>query len=186
MPEPGRFCNGPPASFRGNPRNSLRDSAGSAAGSARQAGRRLEKRTGSASKRRNRSCPCRAQPCAPAPPRRRRTTCKAFGCRSPPIAPSRQRPRLIARAKDMHYYTPEGRRDPRCHGGPVVLQCRAQSPADRRGDPGAGGRARFRPDLPVRASERVPGWRRAWPSLRPAISTTCSSAIPDPKPPTRR
>ena len=46
-----------------------------------------------------------------------------------PFTPNRafkKRPRLIARAKDMHYYTPEGRADPRRHGGAVVLQRRPQ------------------------------------------------------------
>ena len=44
----------------------------------------------------------------------RQSSCRAqrpgslSGCRSRPTAPSR-RPRLIARAKDMHYYTPDGR-----------------------------------------------------------------------------
>ena len=176
MPEPGRFCNGPPASFRGNPRNSLRDSAGSAAGSARQAGRRLEKRTGSASKRRNRSCPCRAQPCAPAPPRRRRTTSKRFGCRSPPTAhfkaaaaPDRAAPRtcIITRRK-------AGRSSTRRRA------CGAAMPGtdrqrDRRGDPGTGGRARFRAHLSIRPSEAHSSWPRSSPNLRPAISTTSSS-----------
>ncbi len=34
------------------------------------------------------------------------------------------RPRLIARAKDMHYYTPEGRAVLDARGGLVVHQCR--------------------------------------------------------------
>ncbi len=34
------------------------------------------------------------------------------------------RPRMIARAKDMHYYTPEGKAGPRRRRGPVVHQCR--------------------------------------------------------------
>ena len=44
-----------------------------------------------------------------------------------PFTPNRafkKRPRLIARSKDMHYYTPEGRADPRRHRGFVVLQRR--------------------------------------------------------------
>ena len=72
------------------------------------------------------------------------------GCRSPPTAPSRQRPRMVARAKDMHYYTPEGRPILDGAAGPVVLQRRPQPRPDRRGDPGAGGRARLRARLPVR------------------------------------
>ena len=32
-----------------------------------------------------------------------------FGCRSRPTALSRRAPRLIASAKDMHYFTPDGR-----------------------------------------------------------------------------
>ena len=35
------------------------------------------------------------------------------------------RPRMIARAKDMHYYTPEGRPVLDGAAGPVVHQCRA-------------------------------------------------------------
>ena len=84
-----------------------------------------------------------------------RTTSKRSGCRSPPTAPSRRRPRLIARAKDMHYYTPEGRPILDGAAGPVVHQRRPQPRSDRAGDPGAGGRARLRADLPVRPSARL-------------------------------
>jgi beta-alanine--pyruvate transaminase len=48
----------------------------------------------------------------------------------------KQRPRLIARAKDMHYYTPEGRPILDATAG---LWCWAQSRADRGGDPGTSG-----------------------------------------------
>ena len=65
------------------------------------------------------------------------------------------RPRLIARAKDMHYYTPEGRPILDGAAGPVVHQRRPQPRPDRRGDPEAGGRARLRADLPVRPSARL-------------------------------
>ena len=44
-----------------------------------------------------------------------------------PFTPNRafkRAPRLIARAKDMHYYTPEGRAGARRHRRPVVHQCR--------------------------------------------------------------
>ena len=34
------------------------------------------------------------------------------------------RPRLIARAKDMHYFTPDGAQAARRLGRPVVHQCR--------------------------------------------------------------
>ncbi len=36
----------------------------------------------------------------------------------------KKRPRLIARAKDMHYYDMTGRAGARCDRGPVVLKCR--------------------------------------------------------------
>ena len=45
-----------------------------------------------------------------------------------PFTPNRafkKRPRLIARSKDMHYYTPEGRADPRRH----ARRCGAATPA---------------------------------------------------------
>ncbi len=70
-------------------------------------------------------------------------------------APSRSAPRLIARAKDMHYYTPDGRE---LLDGTAGLWCSNAGhnrAADRRGDPGAGGRARLRAGVPVRPSEGV-------------------------------
>ncbi len=65
------------------------------------------------------------------------------------------RPRLIARAKDMHYYTPEGR--PILDGAAGLWCTNAGHNRDPivRGDPEAGGRARFRADLPVRPSARL-------------------------------
>ena len=68
----------------------------------------------------------------------------------------KKNPRMIARAKDMHYITPEGPQDLRRRRGPVVLQRRAQPPADRRGHPEAGGRARLRAHLPVRPPQGLP------------------------------
>ena len=35
----------------------------------------------------------------------------------------KQRPRIVSRAKDMYYYTPEGRADDRRLRGPLVRQC---------------------------------------------------------------
>ena len=67
----------------------------------------------------------------------------------------KSRPRLIARAKDMYYYTPEGRRDPRRRRRLVVLQCRAQPRPDRGRDPAPGGRARFRAVISVHPSARL-------------------------------
>ena len=65
------------------------------------------------------------------------------------------RPRLIARAKDMHYYTPEGR--PILDGAAGLWCTNAGHNRDPivAGDPGAGGRARLRADLPVRPSARL-------------------------------
>ena len=89
----------------------------------------------------------------------------------------KQRPRMIARAKDMHYYTPDGREV--LDGAAGLWCCNAghNRDADRRGDPEAGGRARLFARLPVRPPEgvraRVPHRR----SSRRAISITCSSAI---------
>ena len=106
-----------------------------------------------------------------------------------PFTPNRafkKRPRLISRAKDMHYYTPEGPRDPRRDGGAVVLQRRPQPPADRRGDPAPGGRARFLADLPVRPSHGVRSSPRASPRWRRAISIMSSSPIPARRPATPR
>ena len=63
-----------------------------------------------------------------------------------PFTPNRafkKAPRLIARAKDMHYYTARRPRRARRHGRPVVLQRRPQPRPDRRGDPAPGGRARL-------------------------------------------
>src|ERR1044071_7416230 len=48
------------------------------------------------------------------------------------------RPRMISRAKDMYYYTPEGKQ--------ILDRCR---------DPGAGGRARFLAELPIRPPQGV-------------------------------
>ena len=49
-----------------------------------------------------------------------------------------------------------GARDPRRHGGSVVLQRRPQPALDRGRDPAPGGGARLRADLPVRPSAGVP------------------------------
>ena len=57
----------------------------------------------------------------------------------------KKRPRLVARAKDMHYYTPDGRAGARRRRGPVVLQRRPQPRADRRGDPAPGGELDYAP-----------------------------------------
>src|ERR1051325_9005057 len=58
------------------------------------------------------------------------------------------------RAREGHALLHDGRpQADRRHGGPVVLQCRPQSRADRQGHPGAGGRARLRPGVPERPSE---------------------------------
>ena len=76
-----------------------------------------------------------------------------------PFTPNRafkKRPRLIARSKDMHYYTPEGREILDGDRGALVLQRRPQPRAHRRGDPAPGGRARLLADLPVRPSAGVP------------------------------
>ena len=76
-----------------------------------------------------------------------------------PFTPNRafkKRPRLISRAKDMHYFTPEGREILDATAGAMVLQRRTQSRADRCGDPAPGGRARFHADLPVRPSAGLP------------------------------
>ena len=62
------------------------------------------------------------------------TISKPSGCRSPRTGSSRQTPRLLARAKDMHYWTPDGRADPRRHRRPLVRQRRPRPPRDRRGD----------------------------------------------------
>ena len=75
-----------------------------------------------------------------------------------PFTPNRafkKRPRLISRAKDMHYYTPEGR--PILDTAAALWCCNAghnRDPIVAR-DPGAGGRARFRAELPVRPSARL-------------------------------
>ena len=95
------------------------------------------------------------------------------------------RPRLIARAKDMHYYTPEGR--PILDGAaglwctnaghnrdPIVqaIQAQAASSISRR---------------PSSSAIRAPSsWRAGSRRWRRAISTTCSSATPARRPPTPR
>ena len=48
------------------------------------------------------------------------TTSTRSGCRSRPTARSRRRRACSRGAKDMHYYTPDGRADPRRHRRPVV------------------------------------------------------------------
>jgi beta-alanine--pyruvate transaminase len=53
-------------------------------------------------------------------------------------------PRLLARAEGMHYWTPDGRADPRRHRRPVVRATPATRP-DRRGDPEAGGEMDYAP-----------------------------------------
>ena len=93
----------------------------------------------------------------------------------------KQRPRLIARAKDMHYYTPEGRPILDATAGLWCCNAGHNRQPDRRGDPGTGGRARFRPYLSIRAIRAHSRRRLDSPNLRPAISTRCSSAIPDRK-----
>ena len=77
----------------------------------------------------------------------------------------------------MHYFTPDGQSRDRRRGRAVVLQCRPQPRPDRRGDPAAGRRARLRAGVPVRAIRRPSSWRAGSRRSRPAISTTCSSAI---------
>src|SRR6202051_2880769 len=64
-------------------------------------------------------------------------------------------PRLIARAKDMHYITTDGRK---LIDGTAGLWCchrRQKRRADRRRDPAPGGRARLRARVPVRPSAGV-------------------------------
>ncbi len=67
---------------------------------------------------------------------------------------------------------PRGARDPRRHGGSVVLQRRAQPALDRGRDPAPGGGARFLADLPVRPSPRVPA-RLAHRRTRAGRSRSC-------------
>ena len=68
----------------------------------------------------------------------------------------KQRPRLIARSKDMHYYTPEGREILDATAALWCCNAGHNRGPDRRGDPAPGGRARFQPDLPLRPSAGVP------------------------------
>ena len=106
-----------------------------------------------------------------------------------PFTPNRafkKRPRLIARSKDMHYYTPEGREILDATAALWCCNAGHNRAADRRGDPAAGGRTRLLADLPVRPSAGLRARPRASPSSRRPTSTTCSSAIPARRPPTRR
>ena len=96
-----------------------------------------------------------------------------------PFTPNRafkKRPRLIARAKDMHYYTPEGREilDATaalwcCNAGhnraPIVAAIQRQA-----------AELDFSPTFQFAPSAGVPAGARASPRWRRAISTTCSSA----------
>ena len=71
-----------------------------------------------------------------------------------PFTPNRafkKRPRLISRAKDMHYYTPEGRAILDGTAG-LGAATRTQPPVDRVRDPGARRRSLIFSDLPVRPS----------------------------------
>jgi hypothetical protein len=79
-------------------------------------------------------------------------------------------PRLLARAKDMHYTTHDGRQVIDGTAGLWCCQCRPLPRADRRGDPEAGRRARFRAHLPVRPSQGRSNSPRASPIWRRAIS----------------
>ena len=97
-----------------------------------------------------------------------------------PFTPNRafkKRPRLIARAKDMHYYTPEGRQ---------ILDATAALWCCNAGH----NRGRIVEAIQRQAAEldfarpsssairRRSSWRRASPRWRRPISTTCSSPIP--------
>ena len=88
-----------------------------------------------------------------------------------PFTPNRafkKRPRLIARAKDMHYYTPDGRAI--LDGAAGLWCCNAghNRDADRRGDPEPGGRARLsrRPSSSA-IRKAFAARRRASPQLAP-------------------
>ena len=74
-----------------------------------------------------------------------------------PFTPNRafkKAPRLIVRAKDMHYYTPEGK--PILDGSAGMWCCNAgQSPADRRGHLATGRRTRLSAGIPVLAPQGV-------------------------------
>ena len=68
-------------------------------------------------------------------------------------------PRLFVSAEGMHYTTDDGRQRARRHVRTVVRQCRPLPAEDRRGDPQAGRRARFRrhlPDGPPAAPSNAP------------------------------
>ena len=105
-----------------------------------------------------------------------------------PFTPNRAfkaSPRLIARAKDMYYYTPAGRAVLDGTAGlwctnaghnrdPIVAAIRAQA-----------AELDYAPAFQF-SHPKAFGSRAAWPRLHPATSTTCSSATPDPRPWTQR
>ena len=75
-----------------------------------------------------------------------------------PFTPNRafkKAPRLIVRAKDMHYYTVDGKAVIDGSAGMWCCNAGPQPRSDRRGDPAAGGRARLSAGIPVFASEGV-------------------------------
>ena len=105
-----------------------------------------------------------------------------------PFTPNRafkKKPRLISRAKDMHYYTPEGRAI--LDGTAGLWCCNAGHNRPRSWRRSS---ARRRSSISHRPSRSPIRWRsssrRASPSSRRAISITCSTAIRAPRPATRR
>ena len=101
-----------------------------------------------------------------------------------PFTPNRafkKKPRLVSRAKDMHYFTPEGREILDATAG---LWCCNAGHNRRQSWPRFN--ARRRSSISLRASRspiRSPSSsRREWPNSRPAISITCSIAIRAPRP----
>ena len=106
-----------------------------------------------------------------------------------PFTPNRafkKRPRLIARAKDMHYYTPEGR--PILDAYAALWCCNAghnREPIVRAIQEQAA-ELDFSPTFQFAPSQGVRARRRASRRSRRAISTMCSSAIRARRPPIRR
>ena len=97
----------------------------------------------------------------------------------------KKRPRLIARAKDMHYYDMAGRPVLDATAGlwcSNAGHCRHRS--SRRSRSRQPSSISLRPSNSV--TRRCSSLPRAFAIWRPAISTMPSSAIRDPKPPTRR
>ena len=87
-----------------------------------------------------------------------------------PFTPNRsfkKRPRLFSGAKDMHFFTPDGRKVHRRHVGPVLRQRRPLPRADRQGDPGGGRDARLLAALPVRPPAACSSCRRSSTLLAP-------------------